>query len=230
MDLLTQLDSWYTDLTGADSSFADEWPQQTRVLPKYRPLIYQWALNQVSGLSFIHSHDIVFGDLCIETCWLSAPALSISLVGFINAGFRITPSGYLCEGDSSRPEPFHPSHLQKRPVVPTIKTDLFLWGCLVYELMTRLWPGQGIAKSDAEIKSIITERRWPQLEREYLGDMVRRCWEYAYEDTKAVKDDLMAFFGGEGLKVHGEDELEGFNVDDLFPVTELPRRLWKQSY
>ncbi|KAI0123658.1 hypothetical protein BJ170DRAFT_639940 [Xylariales sp. AK1849] len=199
----------------------------TRVLPKYRPLIYQWALHLISGLSFVHSHSIIFGDLCTETCWLSSPSFSLSLVGFVNAGFRVAPSGYLCEGDSYRSEPFHPLHLQGRPrAVPTMKTDLFLWGCLVYELMTSLWPGQGVGRSDTEIQSMVTERRWPGLERQYLGDVVRNCWEYAYENAAAVKSDLVAFLNSEGLLVDGafEDELEGFRADELFSEVELPQR------
>jgi hypothetical protein len=33
-----------------------------RIVPKYRPLIYQWALHLIPGLSFVHSEDTVFGD------------------------------------------------------------------------------------------------------------------------------------------------------------------------
>lgn len=199
---------------GADASL----PSRTRVVPEYRPLIYQWALNLISALSFVHSHEVVFGDLCIGTCWVSAPpSLALSLVGFVNASFRVASSGSLAEGEANSEEPFHPLNLQSRhAVVPTMKTDLFLWGCLVYELMTSLWPGRGSGKSDAEIKLAIAQRRWPELEREHLGDVVRKCWEYAYEDAQAAKGDLVAFLSRDGLQVRDGDELQGFQAAGIF--------------
>jgi serine/threonine protein kinase len=188
-----------------------------RILPQYRPLIYQWALHLASGLSFVHSHSVIFGDLRAETCWLSSPPLALSLVGFLDAGYRGATSGMQYNGGSTRDEPFHPCHVPRfGSVVPTMQTDLFLWGCLVYELMTSFWPGHGQGRQKGEMKQMIVRREWPALEREYFGDIVRRCWEYRYQDIASLKRDLITFLIHEGWEIEGEDELRGFRADELF--------------
>ena len=42
----------------------------------YLPLIFNWALQALSGLAFVHSHNIIFNDL------------KLLLVGFMGAEFR----------------------------------------------------------------------------------------------------------------------------------------------
>lgn len=53
----------------------------------YMSLIFNWDLQALSGLAFVHSHNIIFNDLNMRTCWLSKD-LSLSLVGFMGAEFR----------------------------------------------------------------------------------------------------------------------------------------------
>ena len=82
--------------------------------------------------------SIIFGDLSVDQCWLSSSGPSLSLLGFLNAGYR-TRSSCLYIGDhSTRYNGFEPLHRYA-----TMETDLFLWGCVVYELMTGHCPGDG---------------------------------------------------------------------------------------
>lgn len=129
----------------------------SRVLGPHRPLIYQWALHLVSGLSFIHAHDIVFGDVNLAHCWLSSNShLSLSLVGFLNAEFRRSTNGVWYDGGHTNAEWFHPLKHQSNP---TSQTDLFLYRCVLYELMTGAWPGTRLtSKSGPEIARMVLRK------------------------------------------------------------------------
>ncbi|KAL4976299.1 hypothetical protein BDW66DRAFT_135590 [Aspergillus desertorum] len=37
--------------------------------PPYRPLIFHWALQVLTALSFIHSKDVILGNLQTHVCW-----------------------------------------------------------------------------------------------------------------------------------------------------------------
>lgn len=189
-----------------------------RILPQYRPLIYQWALHLISGLVFIGSHSVVLGDLRTDACWLSQPGLALSLVGFLDAGFRspAISSGTQYSGSSWRDEPFHPLHVPCfQAVVPTVQTDLFLWGCLVYELMTGAWPGSGSSTSRAQAEQMLATRQWPALEEEYLGRIVKGCWENLYVDALGVMADLVSTLKADGFEIDGDD-IRGGQFDQLF--------------
>jgi serine/threonine protein kinase len=188
-----------------------------RILPRYIPLIYQWALQLLSGLSFVHSHSVIFGDICAEVCWLSSPSLDISLVGFLSAGFMVNKSGVIDPVEPLRDEPFHHCNLMPfEDNTLTVQTDLFQWACFVYELATSFWPGHAQGSEDAEIKLLVERRTWPVLEKEYLGDIVKECWDGRYDDIASLKSNLLTFLGNEGWKIKGEDELDGLNASELF--------------
>ncbi|KAF7113949.1 hypothetical protein CNMCM5793_006132 [Aspergillus hiratsukae] len=188
-----------------------------RIVPKYRPLIYQWALHLISGLSFVHSKDVVFGDLRIEVCWLEKD-LSLKLLGFLDAVYQAPRFGtrYINQLGRYEQEQFHPCHKPRwDSLLATTQTDLFVWGCLIYQLMTGFWPGHERQRSDAEIRAMFVSRQWPSLEPEYLGGIVRKCWDYQYRDVEHLKTDLIRFLTDEGWEVDG-DELRGFRATELF--------------
>jgi serine/threonine protein kinase len=128
----------------------------SRILASNRPLIYQWALHIISGLSFIHAHNIVFSDLDLEQCWLSLDShLYLSLVGFVHAGFWQSTDGAWYDGRQSNAAWFHPLEHTKA----TTQTDLFLYGCVVYQLMTGAWPGDRLTdKTGPEVRMIIPRK------------------------------------------------------------------------
>jgi serine/threonine protein kinase len=186
----------------------------SRVLASHRPLIYQWALHLISGLSFIHAHDIVFGDLNLGHCWLSADShLSLSLVGFVNAGFRRNTDGVWFDGSQTNAAFFHQLEHQSKS---TTQTDLFLYGCVVYELMTGAWPGDSLTgKTGPEIRMMILRKEWPPLEDEHMGEIVRKCWAGGFADAKQLKAEVVAFSEGLGWRIDGDDDLQGLDVANL---------------
>ncbi|KAK6828799.1 hypothetical protein RU639_003472 [Aspergillus parasiticus] len=192
---------------------------EARVLPRYRRLIYQWALHSISGLSFVHSRDIIMGDLRVEICWL-AKDLSLSLLGFLDAVY--TPPGrgqpWINEAGRYEHEPFHPCNNGRgRPFKATAQTDIFVWGCLIFELMTGAWPGHEHTENRHEIRARFVNRQWPVLEKVYLGDIIQKCWDYGYRNAEELKEDLVQLLvsNDETLEVDG-DEIRGFRATELF--------------
>lgn len=96
-----------------------------------------------------------------------------------------------------------------------MQTDLFLWGCLIYELMTSFWPGHEQGRPEEDIQRLVIEHRWPILEPVYLGELLRKCWDYEYQDIANLKADLVSFLANEGWEIDG-DELRGFRANELF--------------
>lgn len=196
-----------------------------RVRATFRPLAYKWALHLASALEFVHAQDIVIGDLGTAHCWLSAsPALSLSLVGFLDASFRDKSSGVLYLGGTSSSEPFHPLNVRlpgsRRVPEPSVQTDLFLWGCVVYELMVGHWPGheEGASRSWDDMSHMIARQEWPELEREYLGEMVLKCWTGGYESSQRLRMALLEFLQAGGWQVKDDDDLQ-FDGSTLFGAT-----------
>ncbi|KAF2165839.1 hypothetical protein M409DRAFT_67159 [Zasmidium cellare ATCC 36951] len=183
-----------------------------RVKARYKSLVYQWALQLATPII-----SIVFGDLTVDSCWLTSPGLSLSILGFLNSGFR-TRDGPVHHGDILSGYPFNPiDHLPRTERIPTLKTDLFMWGCVVYELMTGFWPGEGQGIEDEEIAMLVPRHEWPTLESELLGNVVRTCWTGEMRSAaelvttvRRVITELGAVIGDNGEVVHLD--IEGLTI------------------
>jgi hypothetical protein len=194
--------------------------------PAYRPLIFQWALQVLTALSFIHSKDVILGDLHTHVCWLQSPD-SICILGFLDAVYmepmyamRFTNDTWGCEYNF----PFHPSLIPNKGHGPggrwdrdlaTVQTDLFLWAGLVYELLTGTWPAN--ERGLDEVRAMLTNKIWPRLGEEKLDRIMTKCWEYGYGSADEVKADLGRALAAEGLMVGGVegDEIQGLDVAQI---------------
>ncbi|KAL2788702.1 hypothetical protein BJX66DRAFT_308355 [Aspergillus keveii] len=87
----------------------------------YRPLIFQWALQLLSGLRFIHSKDAILGDLHKYTCWLQSLD-SISILGFLDAVYMEPVHATRYTNDtwgSGYNLPFHPCLIPEKGTGPS---------------------------------------------------------------------------------------------------------------
>ncbi|KAK5993511.1 hypothetical protein PT974_06943 [Cladobotryum mycophilum] len=184
-----------------------------RVLLSFRPLVLQWSLHLVSALTFVHKHSILYDEINEDFCWLSS-SLSLSLAGFMAAEYRshILGGAIVYSSGTSECE----FNVRRYTKVPTIQTDIFWWGCIVYELMTGWWPGYGLGKSYEDVELMIPRREWPYFEAEYLGDIVKKCWERDYTTSKELMNDVIHFIKADGWEIENEDEMKGFNACALF--------------
>lgn len=151
-----------------------------RVKPAHLKLVCQWAVHLARALEFIHSYSfekpspkisIAFGDLRVESCWLDASGTSLSIFGFLQSTVCTRWAGPYVGGIChNRFQPF------TNRAGPTLETDLFLWGCVVYELMAGYWPGEGQGLEYEDKEALVSRKEWPRLEAKYLGEVVRKCW------------------------------------------------------
>ncbi|RDW89927.1 uncharacterized protein DSM5745_01702 [Aspergillus mulundensis] len=192
--------------------------------PAYRPLIFQWALQLLSALGFIHARNVILGDLHVHTCWLSAPDFSISILGFLDAVYMEPMHGTRYTNESTWGSeynfPFHPRLIPGRGTGPggrwdrdvaTAKTDLFLWAALVFELLTGCWPAGD--RNLEDVKGILARGLWPRLGEGGLDGILGKCWDLGYADADEVKRDLVLVVEGEGWEVGGVqgDEIRGLD-------------------
>jgi serine/threonine protein kinase len=179
--------------------------ESSLILASHRPLVYQWALHIISGLSFIHDHGIFFGDLDLEQYWLCSDShLSLSLIGFVHAAFWRSTNGTWYDGSQNHVPLFHPLKHQSKP---TTQTVLFLYGCVVYELMTGAWPRDRLtSKTGPETRMMIPYKEWPPLQDEHMGEIVRKCWAGGFADAKQLKAEGVAFLEGLGWCIEGDDD------------------------
>jgi serine/threonine protein kinase len=193
---------------------------RSRVRTKHLNLVHQWAIHLAKALEHIHSYSfditpvpkisIVFGDLSIEKCWLSPSGTTLSLLGFLDAGYR-TRSSPLHVGDHSLSTPwFNP--LSKNP---TMQTDLFPWGSVVYELMTGHWPGQGQGLEWQDADMLVSRREWPRLETMCLGDVVRKCWADEITSAAELVVAVRKAVTNMGVVLGDEDEILNLGLEGL---------------
>lgn len=98
---------------------------------------------------------------------------------------------------------------------PTLQTDLFLWGCVAYELMTGFWPGNGQELSEEEMSSMVSQRNWPLVENEYLGDVVHKCWAGEITSATELLATVRRSLKDLGIVFTDNDEVSGLNIGDL---------------
>ncbi|CVL08045.1 uncharacterized protein FMAN_09643 [Fusarium mangiferae] len=99
--------------------------------------------------------------------------------------------------------------------VPTLKTDMFMFGRLVDQIMTSELPGDGMGRDWGETERLMTEEDWmPDLEDVFMRRILHKCWKFDCEDIEELQSDVHAFVEGQGWNIRG-DELEGFDVDSI---------------
>jgi serine/threonine protein kinase len=174
-------------------------------------------LQLLSALSLIHSRGIAYGEITEENCWLTTGSLSIALAGFVGADFQDPSNGWNLPGHFFSGIEFSPHNLplERKEKYPTRKTDMFVFGRLVYELMTSHMPGNGLGRDWGETERLVEEEDWmPDLEDEFMGKIVHKCWKFEYEDVEELQREVQALIEAQGWSIKG-DELEGFDANSI---------------
>ena len=188
----------------------------TRIKPEFLPLAYQWSLQLLSALALMHSHNIAYGEVNPECCWLSAEALDISLAGFYGSEFRDPKTGWNCPGWFFTHNEFSPDAFSlSREVVPTLATDMFMFGRLMYCIMTSHNPGDGLGRESGETERLAREEDWmPDVEDEFMGEILHKCWRFHYNGIEELQSEVRAHIESQGWSIR-EDKLEGLDLERI---------------
>ncbi|KAH6962706.1 hypothetical protein DER45DRAFT_516965 [Fusarium avenaceum] len=188
-----------------------------RIKPEFLPLAYQWSLQLLSALVLIHSRDIAYGEIIPDSCWLSAESLDISLAGFIGSEFRDPATGWFFPGYFFTSIEFSPSLLPPSRMVqePTLATDMFMFGRLIYCVMTSYMPGEGMGHGPQETERLMRDEEWmPDLEDEFMGRVIHKCWRYDYDTIEDLQSEVQALIESYGWSING-DEVEELDIDHI---------------
>jgi hypothetical protein len=93
-----------------------------------------------AGLAFVHIKEVIVADLSLMNCGLSSGhKLSLSLVGFLKpvSSTRCTATMFMREERMFEDWSILPTHT---PRFSNMQTDIFLYGCVAYQLMTGTRP------------------------------------------------------------------------------------------
>jgi hypothetical protein len=60
----------------------------------------------------------------------------------------------------------------------------------------------------ADIGQMIPRSEWPELEREHLGELVKKSWMGAYESSQRLRVDVLDFLQEGGWLVEDGDDLQ----------------------
>lgn len=195
-----------------DSGSNDKSTAHARVKQARLNLVYQWALHLARAQEFIHSYSIAFGDLRVESCWLNASGTSLSILGFLQSTFRTGRTGPYIGSIGVSGEYFQPLEVG---AVPTLETDFFLWGCVIYELMTGYWPGEGQGLDHGAKEALVSRQEWPRLEAKYLGEVVRKCWTGGITSAAELLSTVRTVITDMGVVVRHDDEIVDLAINDL---------------
>ena len=189
----------------------------TRIKPEFLPLAYQWSLQVLSALVLMHSHEIAYGEIIEACCWLSAESLDMSLAGFYGSEFHDPSTGWNCPGWFFTSNEFSPKSLPPSRSVrkPTLKTDMFMFGRLVYCIMTSHMPGEGMGRKSGETARLLRDEDWmPDLEDEFLGSILHKCWRFDYKNIEELQSEVRALVESHGWSIV-EDKLEGLDIERI---------------
>jgi hypothetical protein len=192
-----------------------------RVKLAHLNLVYQWSLHLARALEFIHSYSfekpspkisIVFGDLSVECCWLNASGTSLSILGFLQSVVRTRRTGPYDGRIGHSGNYFQPL---KIGATPTLETDIFLWGCVTYELMSGHWPGDGQGLEHRDKEALVGKQDWSRLEAKYLGGVVRKCWTGEIASAAELLGAVRAAVTDMGVILGDDDDIVDLAIDGL---------------
>jgi serine/threonine protein kinase len=141
-----------------DSS-ANETPIQTKV---------HWLRHAAEGYQYLHTCNIIHGDVGCHNLILTGKG-RVKLIDFEGCSIDGGPAGSCYEWFSYRPS------------IPEVskRTDIFAFGCAIYEVLTRRPPYHEFEASDdpyKQVEELYTNQQFPDITNLPLGQLIQSCW------------------------------------------------------
>jgi serine/threonine protein kinase len=145
-----------------------------RTMPIPLSLQLRWAQQITSTVAFIHSQNVLHGDLSCNNIFLD-DCLNANLGDF--AGSSINgEEPLIC---------YETSHELPGTDDISIKSEIFALGSTFYEIMTGSKPFQGL--SDLEIHEAFIKKRYPNLSSlAAFKDVIAKCWDQGYANGEEL--------------------------------------------
>ncbi|KAG8940662.1 hypothetical protein FRC03_005199, partial [Tulasnella sp. 419] len=174
---------WYSN--GNVISYLREHPDPNR---------YSLALDVVSGLEYLHSIQVVHGDIKGENVLVDgdgrASLCDFGMSEFMDEASRITGFTTSSGGSGGTDRFMSPELLDDN--VKTTATDMWAVGCLIVQILTDQIPYQQTMRKQAVLSAII--RREPPMANgdgkisTLLWNCIRKCWSSEMEDRPQASE------------------------------------------
>lgn len=141
----------------------------------------RWATQIAEAINFIHGAGVIHGDLTCENIFLDEN-LNAKLADYAGSSIDGSPLSIAVTASHEYPGP-----------LLSVQGDLFAFGSVLYEIMTRQAPYNGL--SDEEISTRYSKGEFPNIEfLQVIGDIIRRCWQGRYSRCDPVMRDIRGIF------------------------------------
>ena len=145
----------------------------------------RWLRHAAEGYRYLHTHGIIHGDVGSHNLVLTGQDC-IKLIDFEGCSIDGGPAGSCYEWFSYRPS------------MPRVSrgTDIFAFGCVIYEVSTGRPPFHELEASDdryERVEQLYTTQQFPDITNLPLGSMMRQCWEGKASSMSEIITELEAF-------------------------------------
>ncbi|KAI1979449.1 hypothetical protein LOZ53_000661 [Ophidiomyces ophidiicola] len=147
--------------------------------------ILRWASQIGLGLEYIHSRGVFQIDIGAHNVLLDWDD-NVKLNDFAGSSLDGSKPLILC---GTRFE--HPSFPSSQN--PSIRTEIFAFGSLLYEIETTHHPYP--EKSDREVELLYKVGIFPDARHMILGQVIHRCWMMEYRNVGEALDDMRRIQG-----------------------------------
>lgn len=138
-----------------------------------------WALQTVEGLNHIHLCGVKQVDIGTYNVLLDRKE-NAKLSDF---------AGSSLDGSASTVAPsVHSAHLSLSTMEPTVQSELFALGSLLYEVETTRRPLDD--KTEEDVEALFGSNRYPATNEMMLGEVIRKCWTMTYFSASEVVADI----------------------------------------
>ena len=166
------------------SPSATEIPIQTKL---------SWLKQAAEGYRYAHTCDIVHGDVGCNNMILTREGC-LKLIDFEGCSIDGEPADSCYEWFSYRPP------------VPNVsrRTDIFAFGCAIYEVITGRPPYYELKASDnrdREVERLYANNCFPDVTSLPLGPLMQSCWHDDFTSMNEVLRELEMFSHGHSVLV-----------------------------
>ncbi len=158
------------------ASSANEIPIPTKV---------HWLRHAAEGYQYLHARDIIHSDIGCNNLILMGED-HVKLIDFEGCSIDSGPAGSCYEWFSYCPS------------MPRVsrRTDIFAFGCAIYEVLTGRPPYYELETSDdpyKQVEELYANQHFPDVTNLPLGQLIRSCWSGDINSMSEVIQELEAF-------------------------------------
>lgn len=146
--------------------------------------VTRWALQTAEGLDYIHSRGVKQVDIGTYNVLLDRKD-NAKLSDF---------AGSSLDGSPPTVAPgLHSAHPSLSTMEPTVESELFSLGSLLYEIETTHQPFDD--KNEDEVEALFESDEYPTTSGLVLGEVIRKCWMMGYHDAGEMVADIQLIQG-----------------------------------